>query len=145
MVCGEKVMATETLEHIFHDCPSNASIWVDLQITWPSEISDSCLQDWLFYIVQVFPITLSRKVGCALWFIWNAWNQHVHNNAIIQMHVLIQRVEPYLLELDVVYEKLPGRLIGPERWRSPDGCYLKINFDAAFHSPSRTSCAGVVI
>ncbi|KAG8500953.1 hypothetical protein CXB51_002956 [Gossypium anomalum] len=94
---------TKTLEHIFRDCPSIAGIWADLHITWPSEISDSCSQDRLFYIVQVFPITLSRK------------------------------------------EKLPGRLIGPEQWPPPDGCCLKINFDATFHAPSRTSCAGVVV
>ncbi|MBA0610651.1 hypothetical protein Godav_011467 [Gossypium davidsonii] len=36
----------ETLEHIFCDCPSIVGIWVDLHITWPSELSEACLQDW---------------------------------------------------------------------------------------------------
>ncbi|MBA0754185.1 hypothetical protein Gogos_021771 [Gossypium gossypioides] len=61
------------------------------------------------------------------------------------MHILIQKVDTYLLELDVAQVKLLGRPIGAERWRPLDGCCLKINFDAAFHSPSRTSCTRVVI
>ncbi|KAG8488998.1 hypothetical protein CXB51_017009 [Gossypium anomalum] len=61
------------------------------------------------------------------------------------MHVVIQQIETHLLELDVAQVKLPRRLIGVERWQPPDGCCLKNNFDADFHSPSKISCAGVVI
>lgn len=69
----------------------------------------------------------------------------MHENVVIQMHVLIQRVDSYLLDLDAVQEKLAGRLIGPERWQPPDGCCLKNSFDTTFHAPSRTSYTEVVI
>ncbi|MBA0795907.1 hypothetical protein Gohar_006733 [Gossypium harknessii] len=75
----------------------------------------------------------------------NAWNRRGHKNVLIQMHILIQKVDTYLLELDVAQVKLLGHPIGAERWQPPDGCRLKINFDATFHSTFRTSCARVVI
>ncbi|MBA0624724.1 hypothetical protein Godav_010022 [Gossypium davidsonii] len=49
------------------------------------------------------------------------------------------------MDLDAVQEKLPGRLVGVERWRPLDGCNLKINFDAMYRAPSRASCVGIVI
>ncbi|MFQ6640719.1 hypothetical protein Gotur_016857 [Gossypium turneri] len=49
------------------------------------------------------------------------------------------------MDLDAVQEKLPGRLVGVERWRPLDGCSLKINFDATYRAPSRASCVGIVI
>ncbi|MBA0704464.1 hypothetical protein Golax_016718 [Gossypium laxum] len=63
----------------------------------------------------------------------------------LTMYVLIQQVDTYLLELDVAQVKLLRHLVGVEWWQPPNGYYLKINFDADFHSPSKTSCTGVVI
>ncbi|MBA0853546.1 hypothetical protein Goshw_018899 [Gossypium schwendimanii] len=51
----------------------------------------------------------------------------------------------YLLKYDAVNEKLPGCLIGVERWRPPNLTCVKVNFDAVFHAPAKTSCAGIVI
>ncbi|MBA0579121.1 hypothetical protein Gorai_021386 [Gossypium raimondii] len=61
------------------------------------------------------------------------------------MYVLIQQVDTYLLELDVAQVKLLRRLVGVEWWQPPSGYCLKINFDADFHSLSKTSYAEVVI
>ncbi|MBA0821960.1 hypothetical protein Goarm_018783, partial [Gossypium armourianum] len=65
------------------------------------------------------------------------------------MHVVIEgdslTVDTYLLELDMAQVKLLRRLVGVEWWQPPGGYCLKINFDADFHSSSKTSCAGVVI
>lgn len=49
------------------------------------------------------------------------------------------------MDLDAVQEKLPGRLVGVERWRPLDGCSLKINFDATYRAPFRASSVGIVI
>ncbi|KAH1130704.1 hypothetical protein J1N35_002082 [Gossypium stocksii] len=58
---------------------------------------------------------------------------------------IICSVQFYLLEFDTVHAKLHGCLIGPERWRPPEGSCLKVNFDAAFHAPTLMTCVGIVI
>lgn len=77
--------------------------------------------------------------------IWNARNQRVHKNVIVQIQDVVCRVQAYLLDFDAVHVKLPGRRIGTERWRPPEGFCLKVNFDAAFNAPMPSSSTGIVI
>ncbi|MBA0757597.1 hypothetical protein Gotri_020684, partial [Gossypium trilobum] len=72
-------------------------------------------------------------------------NRQVRENTIVQIQEIIYRVWSYLLEFDAVHAKLPRRLIGPKRWRPPEGSCLKVNFDAAFHAPMLMTCVGIVI
>ncbi|MFQ6634711.1 hypothetical protein Gotur_012210, partial [Gossypium turneri] len=58
---------------------------------------------------------------------------------------IVHKVICYLRKLDVVQERLHGRLIGVERWRPPEGTMLKVIFDAAFSMNSMLSCTGIVI
>ncbi|MBA0566961.1 hypothetical protein Golob_011732 [Gossypium lobatum] len=82
---------------------------------------------------------------CALWLIWNARNERVHKNVIVQIQDVVCRVQAYLLDFDAVHVKLPGRLIGTERWWPPKGFCLKVNFDATFNAPMPSSSTGIVI
>ncbi|MBA0752954.1 hypothetical protein Gogos_019950 [Gossypium gossypioides] len=82
---------------------------------------------------------------CALWLIWNARNQRIHKNVIVQIQDVVCRVQAYLLDFDAVHVKLPGRLIRTEWWRPPEGFCLKVNFDAAFNAPMPTSSTGIVL
>ncbi|MBA0633798.1 hypothetical protein Godav_024383, partial [Gossypium davidsonii] len=87
------------------------------------------------------------QIVCALWYIWHARNQHVHPNAIVQVQdiVLVVSKPTIFRKLDVVQERLPGRLIGVECWQPPEGIMLKVIFDAAFSTNSMLSCIGIVI
>ncbi|MBA0754727.1 hypothetical protein Gogos_019835, partial [Gossypium gossypioides] len=58
---------------------------------------------------------------------------------------VVHRFQAYLLELDVIKQWLPGRLIGAERWRPPDPPFIKVNFEAAYSGSDLCSCAGIVI
>ncbi|TYH45504.1 hypothetical protein ES332_D11G269900v1 [Gossypium tomentosum] len=136
-------------KHIFRDCPSVAGVWDDLQITWPIDFVGISFQDWFFFLLDIVLVvskpTVFRQIVCALWYIWHARNQHVHPNAIVQVQDIVRKVICYLRKLDVVQERLPGRLIGVERWRPPEGTMLKVIFDAAFSTSSMLSCTGIVI
>ncbi|MBA0680400.1 hypothetical protein Goari_012100 [Gossypium aridum] len=76
--------------------------------------------DWLLYVFTVSTGAVIREMVCTL-------------------------VQVYLLKYNTVNEKLPGCLIGVERWRPPNLTCVKVNFDAVFHAPAKTSCAGIVI
>ncbi|KAK5846010.1 hypothetical protein PVK06_002276 [Gossypium arboreum] len=92
------LVSNETLEYIFRDFQLVFAIWGSLRITWPSEALIVSLQDWLLSIFTVSAGEVIRKVVCALWFIWHARHRWVHNNNAIKIHVLVRRVQAYLLE-----------------------------------------------
>ncbi|MBA0550682.1 hypothetical protein Golob_021606, partial [Gossypium lobatum] len=77
--------------------------------------------------------------------IWSDLNLYVHEGAIIQTHIIIHKVKTYLLELDTVHAKIPGRQIGVERWQPLNVDSLKINFDETYCANTRTSCSRIVI
>ncbi|KAG4138004.1 hypothetical protein ERO13_D07G107400v2 [Gossypium hirsutum] len=137
--------SAKTLEHIFRDCISTSCVWAELHVTWPSELTDVFFQDWLLYDFTVHSISISRSVVCTLWLIWHVRNRQVRENTIVQIQEIIYRVWSYLLEFNAVHAKLLRRLIGPKRWRPPEGSCLKVNFDAAFHAPMLMTCVGIVI
>ncbi|KAG8498605.1 hypothetical protein CXB51_004849 [Gossypium anomalum] len=50
------------------------------------------------------------------------------------MHVVVHKFQADLLELDVINQWLPGRLIDIERWRPPDPLFIKLTVGLIFIS-----------
>ncbi|PPS20280.1 hypothetical protein GOBAR_AA00294 [Gossypium barbadense] len=86
---------------------------------------------------MVLCIPLAWEAHDDLW-VWGEEGSGVYSD-------IVCKVICYLKELDVVQERLPGHLIGVERWRPPEGTMLKVNFDAAFSTNFMLSCTGIVI
>lgn len=69
----------------------------------------------------------------------------MHSNRNVQIHEIVRRAHSYFFEFDIVHTRLPRRQIRVERWWPLKGLCLKVNFDVAFHAPTRRSCSRIVI
>ncbi|PPR82308.1 hypothetical protein GOBAR_AA38405 [Gossypium barbadense] len=68
----------ENREHVFRDCTVTKETWNHLSVTWPENISHAEFTDWFTWIVLASDAADCKKFLCAIWAIWTARNNWVH-------------------------------------------------------------------
>ncbi|KAK5843195.1 hypothetical protein PVK06_005641 [Gossypium arboreum] len=128
------------MEHVFRDCPKALEAWSKLQIEWPQEQKYTQYKEWMQFIFNSYPNQKCKTIACTIWTLWTTRNKLFHKR-IQQIEEEIKCfIENYLLELEVIKNKLPVRRIGIERCRPPEPIKIKINFDVDINNKTR-NCA----
>lgn len=137
----------ETLEHLFFDCPSTASLWNYANShnwisNWNPVGLDKCCKGILCEAVKnCDPLTV-HKIVYALWSIWKGRNGVVFKNEIFNPIQALIRAKSSSAEwrarLKLSSEGDTTQLLGPKthseqliRWDKPAGEFIKINFDGS--------------
>lgn len=95
--CGD---GTETLNHIFRECPITVEIWplADMQWILNSQIQENL--EWIIWVFREGSKSQIRLVCCLMWGLWTDRNKKLHGiaNSIIHFKNLMQSEIQHLPE-----------------------------------------------
>lgn len=142
--CRRCQYGTETREHVFCECPTANETWEKLHITWSTVAISIDFNDWIRDVFESNSLYQCRLIACTLWALWMSSNKFVHEGECKSGSQVAEFVLNYLKELDKVNVTLPGRVINPNGWTTPNGSIVKINFDATYNMQKKESWSGLV-
>ncbi|MBA0870355.1 hypothetical protein Goshw_011353, partial [Gossypium schwendimanii] len=121
----------ENREHIFRDCSITKEIWEKVNYAWPHDISHMEFMDWFTWIMINSRVDVCRTIVCAIWAIWTAKNQWIHEGHKRSRAETVKFIIQYLQDLKDINQK--HLALSPEVviWRPLEQGFYKINFNAA--------------
>ncbi|XP_052484349.1 uncharacterized protein LOC128039806 [Gossypium raimondii] len=145
-ICPRCNTASESFLHVVVECNSVKEIWTGIGISWGSNLNLETFWQWFFHLVQHKEERIWEKVIIAIWAIWWARNKQVMEGISTTKQNSIAKILSMVDELRVLNEKLPVvKAVGSDCWRPPQVSWVKLNFDAAYKSQTKSSCSGFII
>ncbi|KAA3454812.1 reverse transcriptase [Gossypium australe] len=139
--CG---LATETIDHLFRECPLSVEVWTHIKYVNHSQFSSLDFIQWLTKTMDILLPDLCRIFCGTLWAIWGDRNARIHERTNRTGQEVVNFVLNYIHEIDGVKNRIPKVIKNEKRWRNPPQQVVKINFDGAFDKDGHQSASGVV-
>ncbi|KAA3481359.1 reverse transcriptase [Gossypium australe] len=139
--CG---LETETLNHLFRECPVSVEMWSYLSEVKLTQDTNADFKQWLTSSSALLSFDLCRLFCGALWAIWGDRNARVHEKTSKTGNEVAGFVRNYIQELDgvkTIVVKFPKAV---SRWKYPPYQFVKINFDGAYDMKEQFSASGIV-
>ena len=143
--CGDP---EETLYHVAIQCPLARRFWAEVKKVEGVTIPNFHPSTWATDVLQ--PEFCNSKtaalVVCGAWTLWTGRNARRHWRKTWEPGAAVRFVSTLLQELAA--QKVPKEPMlprRPEKWRSPEEGWIKVNTDAGFDTTACSGSCGVVI
>ncbi|KAA3458458.1 reverse transcriptase [Gossypium australe] len=140
--CGS---GSESLLHLFRDCPTSVSMWSELTEMQLIQDPNIDFKQWLTSSVAFLSLDSSRLFCVALWAIWGERNAWIHEKRCKTGKEIADFVRNYVTEIDGAKSTVDNSPKIKRRWKHPPHHTVKINFDGAFDVKENRSASGVVV
>ncbi|XP_040966009.1 uncharacterized protein [Gossypium hirsutum] len=143
-VCPRCSSGTETMDHLFRECPATIAVWRELSFHKFLQDNQMGFLQWLTWVFSQSSTPQHRIFCVAVWAIWGDRNNRLHKKDGKSGKEVGRFVHSYISDLDAVGKNRLQSSIPVKIWTKPVDKVVKINFDAAYDGRQSKAAIGVV-